>query len=130
MAEIKVERKDHDDYDRRPKRKFPMWLLAIPVLGLLALPALFNNDDDRNANVQTEQRQAAAPVEYQGRTWVPQGEPVAMSDDRLTTIGRSSQGVALFSDAAQGGGGGQGTMGLNRIFVRTNDGLYQPMVMR
>jgi hypothetical protein len=129
MAEIKVDKKDerYRDDDRH-ERKFPWWLLAIPLLGLLLLPSLWNNDRDERATVDNQQ-QTASSVNYQGTTWQAAGNPVRLEDNQLRVVGRTADGQSIYSSAMTGGGGGQVATndGVQQFYLRLNSGLYQPL---
>lgn len=128
MAEIKVDKKDerYRDDDRHD-RKFPWWLLAIPLLGLLLLPSLWNNDRDERAAVDNQRTESA--VTYNGTTWQAAGNPVRLEDDQLRVVGRTADGQSIYSSAMTGGGGGQAATndGVQQYYLRLQNGLYQPL---
>jgi hypothetical protein len=129
MAEIKVDKDDrHYGHDHEhKKRRFPMWLLAIPVLGLLLLPMLNNNNDERAA------APPAATITYQGETWRAAGPAQTISDNDVRVLDRTSDGRSLYvsrdADNA-GGGGGAGVADLEdrTLFLRTGQNQYVPLV--
>jgi len=117
----------HVEKQRKPNW---LWLLVPLILGLLVLPNLFNRDDERvGNNTQQSQQQQVASVTYQGESWQPSGNAQNIDAAQLQSIGTSSEGYELYRSTNAGGGGGMGT-GANsqQVFMKTSDGLFQPLV--
>lgn len=129
MADIKVEHREP-----RRRNRFPAWLLAIPVLGILLYSVANNDNHNQVGGVQDH---TVASVDYQGKTWLPDDYAVNIPDARMKQIGETVDGRTLYAaDEAVGGGGGGASAGTARvgtaiadhIYIRTGEDWYRPMV--
>lgn len=125
MAEIKVDKTDRRDRDHESHgRRFPWWLLAIPILGLLLVPSLWNHDRDDRAALDNSR--TASALTFQDRSWEPSGNSVRLDDDQLHAVGHAADGRVIYSTATAGGGGGRAVAN-GQYYLRLNNDLYQPI---
>jgi len=137
MADIKVEQREP-----RRRKRFPAWLLAIPVLGLLLYSVANNDNHNQVGGVQDH---TVASVNYQGKTLLPDDYAVNIPDARMKAVGETVDGRTLFAaDESVGGGGGGasegnhkgnhagtarvGTAIADHLYIRTGEDWYRPMV--
>jgi hypothetical protein len=110
----------HIHVEKKHNRSW-LWLLVPLILGLLVLPNMFRGDDDRVGST-VERNERVAAVTYQGQTWQPRGDARNLDASQVQSIGKSAEGYDLYRSA--GGGGG---MGDQQVFMKTSNGLFQPL---
>jgi hypothetical protein len=101
-----------------------LWLLVPLILGLLVLPNLFRHDDNKVGSTVERNNQVAA-VTYQGQVWQPRGAARNLDASQVRSIGTSSEGYQLYRST--GGGGGMGTNDNAQVFMKTSNGMFQPL---
>lgn len=117
--------------ERQPRGAAHWWLFAALVIVTLLAIGLFSDwygARTPEAALYDPGRPAPAMI-YGSARWVPEGPPVAASPRDAVQVGESLEGHRVYvmrETALAGGGGGDGR--LDRVFVRTTEGTYQPFV--
>lgn len=105
-------------------------VLALATLLFLyaAIGSLVHNPGTNLQGAYSPQRQAELSVAYQGHNWVPANanQAVSLPEGAMKAVG-TSHGVTLYQPV---GGGGGGAAQAGRLYVRTTDGKYLPLVQQ
>jgi hypothetical protein len=100
--------------------------LATIVFLYAAIGSLVHNPGTNLQGAYSPQRQAEQSVLYGGHRWVPADATQAASlpEGAVTPVG-TDNGITIYGTAGGGGGAGQPAQ---KLYVRTTDGKYLPLV--
>jgi hypothetical protein len=76
----------------------------------------------------------ARSLVYDEKIWAPRGNAVSFPDEQMVVVGETKEGYRLYANKEQGYSGGGGgtrieeTQPYGRIYLKTFDGRYQPLV--
>jgi hypothetical protein len=114
----------HIHVEKKKNRNW-LWLLVPLILGALVLPNLMDRDDENRVGSTVERNEQVAAVTYQGQTWQPRGDARTLAASEVQSIGKSAEGYDLYRST--GGGGGMGDADNAQVFMKTSNGLFQPL---
>lgn len=127
--------------DVRQDKQISRWAIIFPVvtLGLLAIGMIvFNIYGRSNYTVGLyDTSHPVASVSFRQATYAPEGQAVRLDDNRMVAVDYTDEGMMVYvtKEDLEGGGGGRPELGAEatdygRLYLRTREGTYQPLVRR